>query len=54
MRASPRLRRGLDGLRATGAELRLPFYHGLLAEACARAGLYGEALANVSSGFCIR
>jgi predicted ATPase len=46
-----RLRRGLEALRATGAELRLPFYHGLLAEACARAGLHGEALANVSNGF---
>ena len=33
-----RLRRGLDALKATGAELRLPFYYGLLAEICGRAG----------------
>ena len=46
-----RLRHGLEALRATGAELRLPLYHGLLAEACERAGQHGEALANVSNGF---
>ena len=43
------LRQGLDHLRATGAEIRLPFYHGLLAEACAATGRAGEALANVSN-----
>ena len=31
------LRRGLDALKATGAELRLPFYYGLLAEVCCMA-----------------
>jgi DNA-binding SARP family transcriptional activator/predicted ATPase len=45
------LRRGLDDLKATGAELRLPFYYGLLAEVCSLAGQVGEALANVASGF---
>jgi predicted ATPase len=45
------LRHGLNALRATGAELRLPFYYGLLAEACAAAGLTGESLANISNGF---
>jgi len=45
------LRHGLDALKATGAELRLPFYYGLLAEACDLAGHMGEALANVASGF---
>jgi DNA-binding SARP family transcriptional activator/predicted ATPase len=45
------LRQGLDRLRATGAEIRLPFYHGLLAEACAATGRTGEALANVSNAF---
>jgi DNA-binding SARP family transcriptional activator/predicted ATPase len=46
-----RLYRGLDALKATGAELRLPFYYGLLGEICGRAGQTGEALANVASGF---
>jgi DNA-binding SARP family transcriptional activator/predicted ATPase len=45
------LRRGLDALKAAGAELRLPFYYGLLAEVYDRAGQVGEALANVASGF---
>jgi len=34
--------------------VRLPFYLGLLAEACARAGRLGEALANVSNGFAFQ
>ena len=46
-----RLRQGLDALRKTQAELRLPFYHGLLAEACGWSGQMGEALANIASGF---
>ena len=46
-----RLHRGLDALKATGAELRLPFYYGLLGEICGRAGQSGEALANVATGF---
>lgn len=45
------LRTGIERLRATGAEIRLPFYHGLLAEVLARKGNLGEALANVSTGF---
>ncbi len=49
-----RLRGGLETFRASGAELRLPFYHGLLAEACARAGRLGEALANISNGFAFQ
>ena len=48
------LRHGLDALKATGAELRLPFYYGLLAEACGLAGQVGEALANVASGFAFQ
>ena len=48
------LRHGFDALRATGAELRLPFYHALLAEACARAGKLGEALASISSGLAFQ
>ncbi|MGB6946175.1 MAG: BTAD domain-containing putative transcriptional regulator [Bryobacteraceae bacterium] len=48
------LRRGLDALKATGAELRLPFYYGLLAEVCGMAGQVGEALANIASGFAFQ
>jgi hypothetical protein len=36
-------------LRSTGAELRLPFYHGLLAEVCALNDSIGQALANLSN-----
>jgi DNA-binding SARP family transcriptional activator/predicted ATPase len=46
-----RLRHGLDALRKTQAELRLPFYHGLLAEGCGWSGQTGDALANIASGF---
>jgi adenylate cyclase len=45
------LRNGLDDLRALRAELRLPYYCALLAETFGRAGLVGEALATVSTGF---
>jgi DNA-binding SARP family transcriptional activator/predicted ATPase len=46
-----RLRRGLEALKALRAELRLPFYHALLAEICGLAGKTGEALANIATGF---
>ena len=49
-----RLRHGLEAFKASGAEIRLPFYHGLLAEACALAGQLGEALANISNGFAFQ
>jgi len=45
------LRQGLDALRATGAEIRLPFYYGLLAEVYDLTGQVGEALASVANGF---
>jgi DNA-binding SARP family transcriptional activator/predicted ATPase len=48
------LRKGIDALKATGAELRLPFYYGLLAEACAVAGRDGEALANLASALAFQ
>jgi DNA-binding SARP family transcriptional activator len=48
------LRRGIDGLRTTGAEIRLPFYYSLLADACSRAGKTSEALANISSGLAFQ
>ena len=48
------LRRGIEALKSTGAELRLPFYYGLLAEVCGLAGQVGEALANVASGFAFQ
>jgi DNA-binding SARP family transcriptional activator/predicted ATPase len=45
------LREGLDGMRRLGAEIRLPYYFTLLAETLRRAGLVGEALASLSTGF---
>jgi predicted ATPase len=45
------LRQGLNSLQATGAEIRLPFYLGLLAEACAAAGRTGEAMAHIANAF---
>jgi DNA-binding SARP family transcriptional activator/predicted ATPase len=45
-----RLRKGLDAVKGLRAELRLPFYHGLLAEICGLAGHASEALANIASG----
>jgi DNA-binding SARP family transcriptional activator len=48
------LRAGLDALKSTGARLRLPFYHGLLAEACAGNSNIGEALANLSTAFAFQ
>jgi adenylate cyclase len=45
------LRGGLDALRALHAEIRLPYYCALLAETFGRAGLVGEALASLSTGF---
>src|ERR1035441_2018350 len=47
----PQQREGLEGMRGLGAELRLPYYLTLLAETLGRAGLVGEALANLSTGF---
>ena len=46
-----RLRGGLDSLKSLKAEIRLPFYYGLLGEICGRSGQIGEALANVATGF---
>lgn len=45
------LRGGLGEMRTLGAELRLPYYCALLAETLVRAGLVGEALASLSTGF---
>jgi len=41
-------------LKSTGAEIRLPFYYGLLAEICAKAGQPGEALAHISNGLAFQ
>ena len=48
------LRNGLAALKASGGELRLPFYCALLADACARAGRPEEAMANISSGLAFQ
>jgi DNA-binding SARP family transcriptional activator/predicted ATPase len=45
------MRAGLTGLKATGAEIRLPFYLGLLAEASAAAGETAEAMAHLANAF---
>jgi len=45
------LREGLEAMRGLGAEIRLPYYFALLAETFGRAGLVGEALASLSTGF---
>jgi predicted ATPase len=45
------LREGLEGMRRLEAELRLPFYFKLLAEALSRADQISEALANLSTAF---
>jgi predicted Zn-dependent protease len=53
-RGLARLRQGLKDLRATGAELRLPFYYSLLAEACLEAGEEAEANAAIASGLAFQ
>jgi DNA-binding SARP family transcriptional activator/predicted ATPase len=45
------LRAGIEEMRRLGAEIRLPYYFTLLAETYGRAGLIGEAMANLSTGF---
>jgi predicted ATPase len=42
------LRRGLEGKRATGADVKLPYYFGLLAEAHGRIGQISEGLTPLS------
>jgi predicted ATPase len=42
------LRRGLDGMRATGTRIKWSYYLALLGEACHRAGLTEEGLAAVA------
>jgi DNA-binding SARP family transcriptional activator len=43
------LRSALDLFKASGAELRLPLYHGLVAEACLKHGLIAEGLAHATA-----
>ncbi len=49
-----RMRQGLEHFRATGAELRLPFYLGLQAQVYALLGNMGEAMAGLSSAFAFQ
>ena len=49
-----RLRSGLDALRNTAAELRLPFYHAMLAQVCGLAGQFAEAQANIATGLAFQ
>ncbi len=48
------LKNAIEALRATGAEVRLPLYHGLLAQIHGRMGQTGEALANIATGFAFQ
>ena len=48
------LKNAVEALRATGAELRLPLYNGMLAQICGRMGQTGEALANIATGFAFQ
>ena len=50
-RGLSQLREGLEGLRQLAAELRLPYYFALLAEALGNGGQVGEALASLSTAF---
>ena len=43
-------RQALDGFRATGSEIRLPYFHALFGEACLSRGLTTEGLASVAAG----
>ena len=52
--ALAQMRQALEALRATGAELRLPFYYGLLAEVHEMCGQTGEALANIAAAFAFQ
>ena len=44
------LRESIGAFRASGARLRLPYYFGLLAQACGRAGRAAEGLVAVDEG----
>ena len=44
------LRESIEAFKASGARLRLPYYLGLLAEVCGRAGRVEEGLAAVDGG----
>ncbi len=44
------IRRGIAGYRAAGAELEVPLWLALLAQACSMAGQYEEAFAAVAEG----
>jgi predicted ATPase len=48
-----RLQRGIETMKSTGAQLRLPFYYSLLAEAYEAAGQTREALASVATGLAM-
>jgi predicted ATPase len=48
------LRCGIEALKSTGAELRLPFYYGLLAEVHGLMGQTSEALANMATALAFQ
>jgi predicted ATPase len=48
------LRQGLEAMKSLGAELRLPFYYGLLAQVYGLAGQEREALANIGAALAFQ
>ncbi|MBV8274092.1 MAG: AAA family ATPase, partial [Verrucomicrobia bacterium] len=52
-RGLPLLEKGLQAYRATGAELGLPYYLSMLADACIRAGRFAEASKALSEAIVL-
>lgn len=48
-----KLRRGLDGYAATGAQVTRPQFLAMLAEACVRSNLFEDALAAIAEGLAV-
>src|SRR5262249_9556279 len=49
----PLFQKGLGAYRATGAELALPYYLGILGEACTQGGAFGEARQALDEGLAL-
>jgi Stage II sporulation protein E (SpoIIE)/MalT-like TPR region len=47
------MQKGLEAYRATGAELALPYYLGILADACTQTGRFAEARAALSEALAL-
>ena len=51
--AVPLLLKGLSAFRATGAEIRVPCYLGMVADACTQDGRFEEAREALNEGFAV-